>query len=43
MMSACGIDNLGEAAFDGGVVALLSKPLDVDNVVKLISEVVHTD
>lgn len=42
MMSAYSVDELKEAALDEGAIAFLSKPLDVERVVKLIGEVKDT-
>ncbi len=42
MMSAYSVEELRESALDEGAVAFLSKPLDVEQVVKLIGEVKDT-
>jgi len=42
MMSAYSLDDLKEAALDDGAIAFLSKPLDLDQVVKLVGEVNDT-
>jgi len=42
MMSAYGVDELKQAALDEGAVAFLSKPLDVERVIRLIGEVKDT-
>ncbi len=42
MMSAYSIDNLKDAALDEGAIAFLSKPLDLEQVVKLVREVKDT-
>ena len=42
MMSAYGVDELKQAALDEGAIAFLSKPLDVERVIKLIGEVKDT-
>ncbi len=42
MVSAYSVDELKEAALDEGAIAFLSKPLDVEQVVKLIGEVKDT-
>ncbi len=42
MMSAYSLDELKEAALDEGAIAFLSKPLDVERVIKLIGEVKDT-
>jgi two-component system response regulator HydG len=42
MMSAYSIDNLKDAALDEGAIAFLSKPLDLQQVIRLIGEVKDT-
>lgn len=42
MMSAYSVDELRESALDEGAIAFLSKPLDIEKVVKLIGEVKDT-
>jgi DNA-binding NtrC family response regulator len=42
LMSAYSVDALKEAALDDGAIAFLSKPLDVEQVVRLIGEVKDT-
>jgi len=42
LMSAYGVDELKQAALDEGAIAFLAKPLDLDQTVKLISEVKDT-
>ncbi len=42
MMSAYSIDEMKEAALDQGAAAFLPKPLDVEQVVKLVAEVKDT-
>jgi len=42
LMSAYSVDELKQAALDDGAIAFLPKPLDIENVICLISEVKHT-
>ena len=42
MMSAYTVDELKDIALDEGAVAFLSKPLDIDQLIKLVSEVRDT-
>ncbi len=42
MMSAYSVDELKEAALDQGAIAFLPKPLDVEQVIRLVSEVRDT-
>ncbi len=42
MMSAYSVDELKEAALDEGAIAFLAKPLDVEQLIKLIGEVKDT-
>lgn len=42
LMSAYSVEDLKRVALDEGAVAFLPKPLDVENVIKLVSEVKHT-
>ena len=42
MMSGYSIDDLKEAAFDEGAIAFLAKPVDLDQLIKLIAEVNDT-
>ncbi len=42
MMSAYSVDEMKEAALEEGAIAFLSKPLDVEKVIKLVGEVKDT-
>ena len=42
LMTAFSTDELKQTALDEGAIAFLSKPLDIENVLKIISEVKNT-